>query len=178
MSPYRYYDLKQAVSFLGKGKTALVVALDGVEDPQNFGSILRLAETAGADFVITAKRRSCSVTPAVAKASAGAVEHARIVRVPNLPGALARLKDEGLWVVGADPGGKEPYFNMDLTVPLVFVLGSEGKGIGRLVKEQCDFLASLPLFGEVKSLNVSSTAAVLLYEAVRQRAVKPGAPDA
>ncbi|MBN1290168.1 MAG: 23S rRNA (guanosine(2251)-2'-O)-methyltransferase RlmB [Actinobacteria bacterium] len=176
--PYRYYGLKDISSFIGSEKPGLVVALDGVEDPRNFGSILRLADATGVNFVITEKRRSCGVTPAVSKSSAGAVEHVKIVRVPSLANVIERLKKEGFWVVGADPEGDTVYYELDYKIPVVFVLGGEGEGIGRLIRERCDFLARLPQFGEVGSLNVSATGAVLLYEAVRQRVGRPGGRNA
>ncbi|MBN2168714.1 MAG: 23S rRNA (guanosine(2251)-2'-O)-methyltransferase RlmB [Actinobacteria bacterium] len=178
VAPYRYYGLKDISSFLEDGKPGLVVALDGVEDPQNFGSILRLADAVGVDFVMIEKRRSCGVTPAVSKSSAGAVEYVKIVRVTNLANAIERLKKEGFWVVGADPGGDASYYELDLKVPIVFILGGEGGGVGRLIKERCDFIARLPQFGKVGSLNVSATGAVLLYEAVRQRTGEAGDGDA
>ena len=139
------------------------------EDPQNLGSLLRVADAAGVDHVIIPKRRSANVTATVAKASAGAVEHVRIVRVSNVASALARLKNDGFWVVGAESEGGVPYYELDLAVPLVIVLGGEGGGLGRLVKERCDLMARLPMRGAVTSLNVANAGAVLLYEALRQR---------
>ena len=168
VSPYRYAKLEDIIS-TGVDNSPLVFALDGVEDPRNLGSLLRVADATAADGVIVAKRRSAHVTAAVAKASAGAVEHIRLAQVANMERTLARLKEEGLWVVGAEAEGGVPYWELDLTGPLVLVLGGEGKGLGRLVRERCDFLARLPMLGSVSSLNVATAAAVLAYEAVRQR---------
>ncbi len=168
VSPFRYYQLSD-LPVPGEGPSPLVLVLDGVEDPRNFGSLLRVADAAGADAVVIASRRSVGITPVAAKASAGAAEHVRVVRVSNIPSVLNRLKHDGYWVVGAESGGGVPYFELDLTVPLALVLGGEGRGLGRLVRERCDYLARLPMLGSVTSLNVSAAGAVMLYEAVRQR---------
>ena len=148
---------------------ALIVALDQVQDPHNLGAVARSAEAAGADGLVIPGRRSASVTPAAAKASAGAVEHLPIARVSNLAEYLARAKDEGAWVYGADADAPTTYTATDLTGKVVLVLGSEGSGLRRLVAERCDGLISIPLRGRVGSLNVSAAAAALLFEAVRQR---------
>ena len=168
VSPYRFASWTELIESDG-GSAPLLLVLDRVEDPQNLGSIIRAADAAGADGVIVAKRRSAHVTAAVAKASAGALEHVRIAQVSSIAATLSRLKEEGLWIVGAEASGGVPYYDIDLTVPVAIVLGGEGTGLARLVKERCDFMASLPMLGEVSSLNVASTGAVLLYEAVRQR---------
>jgi 23S rRNA (guanosine2251-2'-O)-methyltransferase len=168
VSPYRYARLEEVIPAADSGP-ALLLALDGVEDPHNLGSLLRIADAVAADGVVVARRRSAQVTEAVAKASAGAVEHVRIARVANMARTLSRLKEEGLWIVGAEAEGSVPYWELDLTGPLVLLLGGEGKGLGRLVKERCDFLAGLPMMGGVSSLNVAAAAAVLAYEALRQR---------
>lgn len=169
VSPFAYADIAELEeSFQGEEKP-LVLVLDGVEDPQNFGSLLRVAEACGVSGVVIARRRSSPVTPAVAKASAGAVEHVRVARVANIASTLERLKEKGLWVVGADSESGEPYHQVDLSAAIALVLGSEGKGLKRLVKERCDFLVKLPMLGKVSSLNVSTAGAVLLYEALRQR---------
>jgi 23S rRNA (guanosine2251-2'-O)-methyltransferase len=169
VSPYRYLDLEDLLPVEGE-KPPLLFALDGVEDPHNLGTLLRVADAVAADGVIVAKRRSAQVTATVAKASAGAVEYVRLARVANLERALGRLKEEGLWVVGAESEEGVPYWELDLTVPLALVLGGEGKGLSRLIRQRCDFLAWLPMLGGVSSLNVATAAAVLAYEAVRQRA--------
>jgi 23S rRNA (guanosine2251-2'-O)-methyltransferase len=168
VAPYRYYELRE-IPAPGVERTPLLLALDGIEDPQNLGSLLRVAEAAGVDFVIIPRRRSAHVTAAVAKASAGAVEHVKIAMVSGISGALSRLKETGYWVVGAESRAGITYWELDLSGPLVLVLGGEGGGLGRLVRERCDFLAGLPMLGKVSSLNVANAGAVLLYEALRQR---------
>ena len=165
VDPYPYAG---ADEFLAR-PDCLIVALDQIQDPQNLGAVARSAEVAGATGLVLTERRSASVTPAVAKASAGAVEHLPIARVTNLADWLVRAKDEGAWIYGADAGGETNYSDADLTGKVVLVLGSEGAGLRRLVAERCDLLVSIPVRGRVDSLNVSATAAVLLFEAYRQR---------
>jgi 23S rRNA (guanosine2251-2'-O)-methyltransferase len=152
---------------------ALLVALDGVEDPRNLGAILRTAEAAGADGVLVPDRHSAGLSETVARASAGALEHVKVARVGNLVQALESLKARGYWVVGFDASATQRWDAVDLKGPVVLVLGGEGRGIRRLVREHCDHLASLPLFGHVGSLNVSVAAGIALYEAVRQRGSVP-----
>ncbi len=152
---------------------ALLVVLDGVEDPRNLGAILRTAEAAGADGVLLPERHSAGLSETVARASAGALEHVRVARVGNLVQALEQLKERGVWVVGFDAAGTERWDAVDLTRPVALVLGGEGRGIRRLVRERCDHLVSIPHFGHVSSLNVSVAAGVALYEAVRQRKAVP-----
>lgn len=169
VSPYRYGTLEELTAGFKEDTVPLVLVLDGVEDPRNFGSLLRVADAVGVNGVIVARRRSCPVTAVVAKASAGAVEHVMVVQVASISGTLMRMKEEGLWVVGADAEGGDLYHQLDLTLPVAVVLGGEGKGLRRLVKERCDFLARLPMAGGISSLNVSAAGAVLLYEVLRQR---------
>ncbi|HUL80359.1 MAG TPA: 23S rRNA (guanosine(2251)-2'-O)-methyltransferase RlmB [Vicinamibacteria bacterium] len=152
---------------------ALVVVLDGVEDPRNLGAVLRTAEAAGADGVLLPERHSAGLSETVARASAGALEHVRVARVGNLVQALEALKARGIWVVGFDAAGQERWDAVDLERPVALVLGGEGRGIRRLVREHCDHLVSIPQFGHVGSLNVSVAAGIALYEAVRQRRVVP-----
>jgi 23S rRNA (guanosine2251-2'-O)-methyltransferase len=152
---------------------ALVVVLDGVEDPRNLGAILRTAEAAGADGVLLPDRHSAGLSETVARASAGALEHVSVARVGNLAQALEALKARGLWIVGFDAAGTERWDAVDLKRPVALVLGGEGRGIRRLVRERCDHLVSIPHFGHVSSLNVSVAAGVALYEAVRQRGAVP-----
>ena len=152
---------------------ALLVALDGVEDPRNLGAILRTAEAAGADGVLLPERHSAGLSETVARASAGAIEHVKVARVGNLVQALEELKSRGIWVVGYDAAGTERWDAVDLARPVALVLGGEGRGIRRLVREHCDHLVSIPHFGQVSSLNVSVAAGVALYEAVRQRRAVP-----
>jgi 23S rRNA (guanosine2251-2'-O)-methyltransferase len=152
---------------------ALLVALDGVEDPRNLGAILRSVEAAGADGVLLPDRHSAGLSETVARASAGALEHVKVARIGNLVQALDELKARGIWVVGFDAAGRERWDAVDLTRPVALVLGGEGRGIRRLVREHCDHLVSIPHFGHVASLNVSVAAGVALYEAVRQRRAVP-----
>lgn len=152
-----------------KGEAPLIVVCDELSDPHNLGAVIRTAEAAGAHGVIIPKRRSAGLTAIVAKTSAGAVSHLPVARVPNLPTLLKDLKKEGLWVYGTAADGSTRLYDADLKGPAVIVIGSEGDGMGRLVREQCDFLVSIPMRGKVNSLNASAAAAVVLYEAVRQR---------
>ncbi len=153
----------------------LVLALDGVEDPQNLGALLRVADGAGVDGVVITERRSAPLSPAAVKASAGATEHLRIARVVNLVRALEELKRQNLWVVGLDERGLTDYDRFDLTGDIVLVLGREGAGLHDLVKRTCDHLLRIPMAGGVSSLNVSAAGAVVLYEAARQRRLRSSA---
>jgi 23S rRNA (guanosine2251-2'-O)-methyltransferase len=152
-----------------KATARLVLALDGVEDPQNLGALLRVADGAGVDGVILTERRSAPLSAVAAKASAGAAEHLRIARVVNLVRALEELKRHNLWVVGLDERGETDYDCFDLTGDCVLVLGREGAGLHDLVRRTCDYLLRIPMAGGVSSLNVSAAGAVVLYEAARQR---------
>jgi 23S rRNA (guanosine2251-2'-O)-methyltransferase len=147
----------------------LILALDGVEDPQNLGALLRVADGAGVDGVLVTERRSAPLSPAALKASAGAAEHLRIARVVNLVRALEELKQHNLWVCGLDERGSTDYDQFDLSGDLVLVLGREGAGLHDLVRRTCDHLLRIPMAGGVSSLNVSTAAAVVLFEAARQR---------
>lgn len=152
-----------------KGEAPLLVICDELSDPHNLGAIIRTAECVGAHGVIIPKRRSAGLTAVVDKASAGALEHMAIARVPNLVAAIETLKKNGLWIYGTAAEGSNELWKTDLTGPACIVIGSEGSGISRLVREKCDFLVSIPLHGQISSLNASAAAAVLLYEALRQR---------
>jgi 23S rRNA (guanosine2251-2'-O)-methyltransferase len=165
VEPYPYAD----PASLLEPPDALVVALDQVQDPRNLGAVCRSAEAAGATGVVIPSRRSAAVTAVACKASAGAVEHLAVARVPNLADWLGRAKEAGAWIYGAEARAPSPHIQADLTGKVVLVLGSEGKGLRRRVAESCDLLVSIPVRGRVASLNVSATAAVLLFEAVRQR---------
>jgi 23S rRNA (guanosine2251-2'-O)-methyltransferase len=143
--------------------------LDEIEDPHNLGSILRTADAAGAHGVIIPKRRAVGLTATVAKASAGAIEYVPVVRVTNIAQTIEELKQRGVWVAGTDAKADEDYRRANFDLPLALVIGSEGKGIGRLVLEKCDFTVKLPLVGEVSSLNASVAAAILIYEVHRKR---------
>jgi 23S rRNA (guanosine2251-2'-O)-methyltransferase len=157
----------------------LLLALDGVEDPQNLGALLRVADGAGVDGVVLTERRSAPLSPVAMKASAGAAEHLRIARVVNLVRALEELKRQNLWIIGLDERGQTDYDQFDLTGNLVLVLGREGAGLHELVRRSCDHLLRIPMAGGVSSLNVSAAGAVVLYEAFRQRrnAASAGAGD-
>jgi 23S rRNA (guanosine2251-2'-O)-methyltransferase len=167
-SAKQYSDLDDIVASR-RGEQSLVVVLDGVEDPHNLGAILRTADAAGADGVVIPERRSAAVTAAVAKVSAGASEHLPIAKVTNISRALEELKEKDLWVVGLDERGEQTYDAVDYKMHCAIVLGAEGKGLHDLVRKHCDFLVSIPMLGQVPSLNVSVAAGVVLYEVVRQR---------
>jgi 23S rRNA (guanosine2251-2'-O)-methyltransferase len=151
------------------GARRLVLALDGVEDPQNLGALLRVADGAGVDGVVLTERRSAPISPVTVKASAGATEHLRIARVVNLVRALEELKQQNLWIIGLDERGTSDYDQFDFTGDCVIVLGREGAGLHDLVRKTCDHLLRIPMAGGVSSLNVSAAGAVVLYEAARQR---------
>jgi 23S rRNA (guanosine2251-2'-O)-methyltransferase len=163
--PYRYADAYE----LAGGERPLLACLDQVSDPRNLGAVCRSAEGAGASGVVLPAHGSARVTPAVCRASAGAVEHLPVAVVTNLARYLAEIKRDDLWVAGAVGGAGTPMWQADLTGGLAFVFGAEGKGLRPLVRKTCDLAVSIPLLGEVESLNVSVAAAVLLYEARRQR---------
>jgi 23S rRNA (guanosine2251-2'-O)-methyltransferase len=150
-------------------KNPFLVLLDEIEDPQNLGAILRSAEGAGADGILLPERRSAGLTETALSVSAGAAAHVKVTRVKNLAQAMDDLKKRGLWLVGAEGGSREMWYDFDYTVPVGIVLGSEAKGLRRLTRERCDKLLSIPLFGRVNSLNVAAAAAVFFFEVVRQR---------
>src|SRR6202000_3125952 len=156
------------------GQPRLLPALDGVEDPQNLGALLRVADGAGVDGIVLTERRSAPLSPVAVKASAGAAEHLRIARVVNLVRALEELKQRNLWVIGLDERGSADYDRFDFTGDCVLVLGREGDGLHDLVRRTCDHLLRIPMAGGVSSLNVSTAGAVVLYEAARQRRMKAG----
>jgi 23S rRNA (guanosine2251-2'-O)-methyltransferase len=168
-SERNYFSVDEILAYAEeKGEKPFVILLDGIEDPHNLGAIIRSAECVGAHGVIIPKRRAVGLTSTVSKASAGAIEHMRVAKVTNLSQTIDELKEKGLWIYGADMGGEE-YYNVDMTGSVCLVLGSEGFGISRLVKEKCDFVVSIPMYGNVNSMNVSCAAAVLLTETARQR---------
>lgn len=167
-----YCEIADILNFAKeKGEKPFIIILDGIEDPHNLGSIIRSAVCAGAHGIIIPRRRAVSVTAAACKASAGAVEYAHIARVANIANAIARLKDEGLWIAGADMSGTA-MTSARMEGALALVIGSEGDGIGRLVKEKCDFLVSIPMFGQIDSLNAAVAAAVLMFEKRRQDRIR------
>jgi 23S rRNA (guanosine2251-2'-O)-methyltransferase len=171
--PFGYVSLEEALAARRPGQAALVVVLDHITDPHNAGAIIRSAECAGADAVVLPERRSAGINATVRKAAAGATAHLPIARVANVAEALRRLKKAGLWVAGAAVGhGALPYTRADFDRDLVLVIGAEGEGISPVVRGECDFLVEIPLSGRIESLNASVAAAVLLFEARRQRAAQ------
>ena len=150
----------------------LLILTDGVEDPHNMGAIIRTAECVGATAVLIPKRHNAPINATVAKTSAGAVEQIPLVQVGNVTQTIKQLKKQGFWVLGAHMEGDRTLYEADLTIPTVLVIGNEGKGISRVVKEACDFLVTIPMYGNLNSLNASVAAAILMYEAVRQRTMK------
>ncbi len=168
-SAYEYKELEDILAKAEKqGEEPFVLILDNLEDPHNLGAIMRTAECAGAHGVIIPKRNACGLTETVAKTSAGAIEYMPCVRVTNIVNTIEELKEKGFWVAACDMGGQE-YHKADLSGKLAVVIGSEGAGISRLVKENCDFTVSMPMVGRITSLNASNAAAVLMYEVRRQR---------
>jgi 23S rRNA (guanosine2251-2'-O)-methyltransferase len=168
-------DYSVAELVRGAAAAALIVVLDGIEDPHNLGAILRTADAAGVDGVVIQTRRSAALGGAAAKASAGAVAHVKIAEVVNIARAIDELKAAGVWTMGLAGEATMPYDGVDLTAPSAIVLGAEGTGLRRLVRERCDYLAAIPMRGHVGSLNVSVAAGIALFEAVRQRsAAKAG----
>lgn len=170
VADYRYRDLGDLLDLArARGEAPLLVLLDGIEDPQNLGAIIRSAHALGSHGVVIPRDRAAGITSAAAKASAGAVEHCPVARVTNLAQAIDTLKESGVWVVGLASDGSADIGSVDLTPPTALAVGSEGQGLRRLVRERCDHVARIPMSGEIGSLNASSSAAICLYEAVRQR---------
>ncbi len=162
-------------SLLSSAQTPFLILLDGIEDPQNLGAIIRSAEGARADGIILPERRAVGLTEAVSLVSAGAVEHIKITRVKNLARTMEGLKKKGVWLVGAEGGSQNNWYEFDYNLPVGLVLGSEGKGLRPLVRKKCDKILSIPLFGKMTSLNVASAASIFFYEVVRQRMKKKDA---
>ena len=168
-SDYRYYDLDEILEIPRQnGEDPFFIILDGITDPHNLGSIIRTADAVGAHAVIIPKRRSVQITPIVAKASAGAVEYLPVCKVTNIVNTIMTLKENGLWIAAVDMDG-QTFYQQNLGGPLGLVVGSEGEGISRLVKQNCDFTVSMPMSGNVTSLNASVAGGILLYEVYRQR---------
>lgn len=168
---YKYVEIEEMLAVApARGEPAFLLILDSVQDPQNFGTLLRTAEAVGIHGVVIAERRAVGVTAAVIKASAGAVHHLKIARVTNLARTIETLKRANVWIVGVEnvPEAKN-FAEMDYTLPLALVLGSEGAGLSRLVREKCDFLVRLPMWGKVSSLNVAVAGSIVLYAAKQQR---------
>ena len=169
-SPVEYTPLEEILDAARKKEKApFLVLLDELEDPHNLGAVIRTADAVGADGVLIPKRRSCPLSATVAKTSAGAVEYVPVARIGNVAQTIRELKQEGFWIVGADMDGTTDYFAADLTGALVLVIGSEGRGVSRLVRENCDLLVKIPMQGKINSLNASVAGAILMYESLRQR---------
>ena len=170
VAAYEYAEVEDLIARAkAAGETPFLLILDEIEDPHNLGSILRTADCTGVHGVIIPKRRSVGLTATVSKTSAGAVEYVPVARVTNIAQTIEELKEQGIWVAGADVSAEQNMYRSDLTMPLAVVIGNENKGIGRLIKEKCDFLLKLPMFGHINSLNASVAASVFMYEVVRQR---------
>lgn len=168
--PFNYCEVEDILEEAkSKNEDPFVVILDGIEDVHNLGSIIRTAETAGVHGIIIPKRRAASVNSTVNKVSAGAVSHLKIARVNNINETISYLKDNGLWICGTDMDTKTYYYEQDLKGPIGIVIGSEGYGMSRLVKENCDFLVKIPMKGKITSLNASVSAGIVIYEVVKQR---------
>ena len=175
VSERKTYELHDLIDDAHANPPALIVVLDGIEDPHNFGAILRTCDGAGAHGVVRQTRHSAPLTGAVTKASAGALAHVKIADVVNIARAVEDLKDAGIWTVGLAGDAPSTYDKMDFSLPTALVLGAEGTGLRRLVRERCDMLAGIPMRGHVDSLNVSVATGVVLFEALRQRGVGPSA---
>ncbi|WP_039657789.1 23S rRNA (guanosine(2251)-2'-O)-methyltransferase RlmB [Clostridium tyrobutyricum] len=170
VTPYKYCELEDIVDYAKKkSERAFIIILDEIEDPHNFGSIIRTAEICGAHGIVIAKRKNVGITPVVYKSSAGAVEHMKICKVSNLNSAIDKLKKMGIWIYGADMNGEDYCFNVDFNGDLALIIGSEGKGISKLTKHKCDVLVKIPMVGNVTSLNASVAGGILMYEILRQK---------
>lgn len=170
VAAYQYAEIDDLFSVAEKRNEApFFILLDEIEDPHNLGSIMRTADAVGAHGIIIPKRRAVGLTSTVAKASTGAIEYIPVVRVTNMARTIDELKERGVWIAGTDAKGKEDFRTFDGTMPLGLVIGSEGKGMGRLIRDKCDFLIRLPMKGQVTSLNASVAAALLMYEVFRKR---------
>ena len=170
--PYDYCEVEDILEVAKKRQEeAFILILDGIEDPHNLGSIIRTAETAGVHGIIIPKRRACSINSTVSKVSAGAVQHMKIARVNNIKETIKFLKKNDIWICGTDGQAKTYYFQQDFKMPIAIVIGSEGYGMSRLVKENCDFLVKIPMKGKITSLNASVSAGIVMYEATRQREI-------
>lgn len=170
VAAYNYAELDDIFKIVEeRGEDPFIMILDELEDPHNLGSIMRTADAVGAHGIIIPKRRSVSLTAVVAKSSTGAIEYIPTVRVNNLSQTVDELKERGVWIAGTDAKGSQDYRRMDATLPLAVIIGSEGKGMSRILKEKCDFLYNLPMVGHVTSLNASVAASLLMYEVYRKR---------
>lgn len=170
ITPYEYYDLQDILDYAEeKGEKPFIIILDEIEDPHNFGSIVRTAEVCGAHGIIIPKRRNVGVTPTVYKSSVGAVEHVKIAKVTNINNTIEELKNIGIWVYGADMHGEDYCFNVNFSGAVALVIGNEGHGISKLTKEKCDMLVKIPMAGKINSLNASVAGGIIMYEILKQR---------
>ncbi|HBO83865.1 MAG: 23S rRNA (guanosine(2251)-2'-O)-methyltransferase RlmB [Deltaproteobacteria bacterium GWC2_42_11] len=170
LKEFRYVDIDEIpVIWKRSGEKAFILVLDSIEDPQNLGSLIRTANAAGVHGVIIPKNRAAGITPAATKASAGATEYTKISQVTNLTAAIDDLKKQGVWVVGMEGNTGKSIYDLDLDMDMAIIIGSEGKGMRRLIKEKCDFLASIPMKGDISSLNASVAGAAVMFEVLRQR---------
>lgn len=168
--PFNYCEIEDILDYAKeKGEDPFILILDGIEDPHNLGSIIRTAETAGVHGIIIPKRRTVSVNATVAKTSAGATAYVKVARVNNINDSIRKLKDAGLWVIGTDGEANTEYYNQDLKGPIAIIIGSEGFGMSKLVKENADILIKIPMKGQINSLNASVSAGIVMYEVVKQR---------
>lgn len=170
VTPYEYCDLKDILDYAKeKEESPFIIILNEIEDPHNFGSIIRTAEVCGVHGIIIPKRRNVGVTPTVYKSSAGAIEHVKIAKVTNVNNAIDELKEQGVWVYGADMSGKDYCFNVNFSGAVALVIGSEGHGVSKLTKEKCDILVKIPMAGQINSLNASVAGGIIMYEILKQR---------
>lgn len=170
VTPYKYYEVDDILEYAKKkGEPPFIIILDEIEDPHNFGSIIRTAEICGVHGIIISKRRNVGVTPVVYKSSAGAVEYMRICKVTNLNNTIEKLKERNIWIYGADMSGQSYCFNIDFSGAVALVIGSEGRGISKLIKEKCDMLVKIPMMGNIASLNASVAGGILMYEILKQK---------
>ena len=170
VTPYKYFQLNDIFKHAEElGEKPFIIILDEIEDPHNFGSIIRTAEVCGAHGIIIPKRKNVGATPTVYKTSAGAIEHVKIAKVTNINATIEEIKERGVWVYGADMGGENYIFDTDLTGAVALVIGSEGKGISKLTKEKCDVLVKIPMVGKITSLNASVAGGIMMYEIMKQK---------
>lgn len=170
ITPYKYCDVDDIINYAEeKGENPFIVILDEIEDPHNFGSIIRTAETCGVHGIIIPKRRNVGLTPAVYKASVGAIEHMKIAKITNINSAIDKLKERDIWVYGADMNGENYCYDVDFRGAVALIIGSEGKGILKLTKNKCDVLVKIPMVGNISSLNASVAGGILMYEVLKQK---------
>ena len=170
VTPYKYFEIDDIFKYAQeRGEKPFIIILDEIEDPHNFGSIIRTAEVCGAHGIIIPKRKNVGATPTVYKTSAGAIEHMKIAKVTNINVAIEEIKERGVWVYGADMEAQDYIFNTDLTGAVALVIGSEGRGISKLTKEKCDVLVKIPMVGKITSLNASVAGGIIMYEIMKQK---------